>query len=290
MNVRILILGGDGMLGHELLGHFAPRHETRVTLRQPVSAYASFGLFTPANSFGGIELASGDSLGPVFADFRPEAVINAAGIVKQRPTAEEAIPSIEVNALLPHRLALLCAKKGARLVHMSTDCVFSGRKGGYAETDPSDAEDLYGRTKFLGEVHAPNTVTLRTSIIGPELSRKTGLLEWFLAQRGTIRGFRKAIFSGFTTVEMARIIERLLTRSPAPSGLYHVSSEPISKYDLLGLVKAALGLDMEIVPYDDFQCDRSLNSTRFRGEFGYRPPAWQAMVEELARQLRREGR
>ena len=288
--MRVLILGGDGMLGHQLLRHFAPRHETRVTLRQAVSAYASFGLFTPANSYGGVELTSSDALAQVLADFRPDAVINAVGIVKQRPTAEEAIPSIEINALFPHRLALACATAGARLVHMSTDCVFSGRKGGYVETDPSDAEDLYGRTKFLGEVHAPNAVTLRTSIVGPELSRKAGLLEWFLAQRGTVRGFRKAIFSGFTTIEMARIIEHLLTRSPAPSGLYHVSSEPISKYDLLDLVRTTLGLDVEIVPWDDFRCDRSLDSTRFRTEFGYRPPAWPAMVEELAGQLRREGR
>jgi dTDP-4-dehydrorhamnose reductase len=278
------------MLGHQLLKHFAPRCETRVTLRQPLSAYASLGLFTPANACGGIELTSADSLAPVFADFRPEAVVNAVGIVKQRPTAEEAIPSIEINALLPHRLALLCAAAGARLVHMSTDCVFSGRKGGYTEGDPSDAEDLYGRTKFLGEVHAPNALTIRTSIIGPELSRKTSLLEWFLAQRTTIRGFRKAIFSGFTTIEMARIIELVLTRLPLLSGVYHVASEPISKFDLLGLIKAALGLPVEIVPDDDFRCDRSLDSARFCAESGYRPPAWQTMVDELAGQIRMEGR
>jgi dTDP-4-dehydrorhamnose reductase len=279
--MRILILGGDGMLGHQLLRHFASRHQTRVTLRQPVSAYASLGLFTPANSYGSIELTERDALAQVLADFQPDAVINAAGIVKQRPTAEEAIPSIEINALLPHRVALLCGAIGARLVHLSTDCVFSGRKGRYVETDPSDADDLYGRTKYLGEVHAANAITLRTSMIGRELARKTGLLEWFLAQRGTVRGFRRAIFSGFTTIEMARIIEMLLTRFPDASGLYHVAAEPISKYDLLALVKAHLGLAIDLVPYDGFVCDRSLDATRFRTEFGYRPPSWQAMVAEL---------
>jgi dTDP-4-dehydrorhamnose reductase len=279
--VRVLILGGDGMLGHQLLRHFAPRHETRVTLRLPVSAYASLGLFTPANSYGSIELTEREALAQVLADFQPDAVINAAGVIKQRPTAEDAIPSIEINALLPHRVALLCGKIGARLVHLSTDCVFSGRKGNYVETDPSDAEDLYGRAKYLGEVHAPNAITLRTSIIGRELARKTGLLEWFLAQRGTVRGFRKAIFSGFTTIEMARIIEMLLTRFPGAAGLYHVAAEPISKYDLLALVKAQLGLAIDLVPYDDFVCDRSLDATRFRTEFGYRPPSWEAMVAEL---------
>jgi dTDP-4-dehydrorhamnose reductase len=279
--MRVLILGGDGMLGHQLLKHFAPRHETRVTLRRALDAYAPYGLFNAQNAFAGVELGGTAGLEAVLAAFKPDAVINAAGIVKQRPTAEEAIPSIEINALLPHRVALLCGQIGARLIHMSTDCVFSGRKGNYVETDPSDAEDLYGRTKYLGEVHAPNALTLRTSIIGRELARKTGLLEWFLAQRGTVRGFRRAIFSGFTTIEMARIIEMLLTRFPGAAGLYHVAAEPISKYDLLALVKAQLGLAIDLVPYDDFVCDRSLDATRFRTEFGYRPPSWQAMVAEL---------
>ena len=286
--MRLLILGGDGMLGHQLLKHFSLRHDVRVTLRRPLEGYASSGLFRPENAYGGIELRSTDALVPVLGQFRPDAVINAAGIVKQRPDAEEAILNLEINALLPHRLALLCKPIGARLVHMSTDCVFSGRKGNYTETDPPDADDLYGRTKVLGEVHAPNCITLRTSIIGKELSRKTSLLEWFLAQTSSIRGFRKAIFSGFTTIEMARIIETLLSRFPAAAGLYHVSSESISKFDLLGLFKAKLGLAIEIAPYDDFVCDRSLDSTRFRNQFGYTPPDWPAMVEELVRQIKGE--
>jgi dTDP-4-dehydrorhamnose reductase len=283
--VRILILGGDGMLGHKLLAHLAPRHDCRVTLRRPLHEYESFGLFRPQNAYGGIALGTIDPLLPVLADFKPEAVINAVGIVKQRPTAEEAIPSLEINALLPHRLALACGEIGARLVHMSTDCVFSGRKGNYTENDPADAEDLYGRTKYLGEVHAANAITLRTSIIGRELARKTGLLEWFLTQTGSIRGYRNAIFSGFTTIEMTRIIEMLLMRFPGASGVYHVSSEPISKFDLLELLRKRLHRQVEIVPYDEFRCDRSLDSTRFRSEFGYRPPDWTVMVEELARSM-----
>lgn len=286
--MRILILGGDGMLGHQLLAHLAPRHEVRVTLRRPLKSYESFGLFRAGNAYAGIDLRTTDSLRPVLAGFGPEAVINAAGIMKRRPDAEEPIPNLEINALLPHRLALLCAPIGVRLIHVSTDCVFSGRKGNYTETDPPDEGDLHGRTKALGEVRAPNCVTLRTSFIGRELTRKTALLEWFLAQTGSIRGFRKAIFSGFTTIEMGRIIELLLTRFPGAAGLYHVSSEPISKFDLLGLVKQRLGLAVEIAPDDDFVCDRSLDSTRFRNEFGYRPPDWPAMVEELATQLTRK--
>jgi dTDP-4-dehydrorhamnose reductase len=186
---------------------------------------------------------------------------------------------------LPHRLAVLARVAGARLIHLSTDCVFSGRRGNYREDDPADAEDLYGRTKLLGEVSEEPCLTLRTSIIGPELSRKSGLLEWFMAQRGgTVRGFTRAIFSGFTTAELSRVIERLL-EEPHASGLYHVSSAPISKYDLLVRINAALGIGVAIGADDSFACDRSLDSERFRSTFGYTPPAWDEMVTELAQEV-----
>jgi dTDP-4-dehydrorhamnose reductase len=280
--MRILILGGDGMLGHRLLRHFNAQHEVRATLRGPLEHYAAFGLFHPGNAVGGVDVQDFGTVQKAFDAFRPDAVINATGIVKQRAESEQAVPSIEINALFPHRMAALCAEAGARLVHMSTDCVFSGNRGNYNEDDVPDAGDIYGRSKLLGEITAPPVITLRTSIIGRELSRKTGLLEWFLAQRGTIRGYRKAIFSGFTTNEMARIIEMLLTRFPAAHGLYHVSSAPISKYELLTLIRDRLGLATRIDPEDDFHCDRSLDSSRFRNSFGYEPPPWPAMIDELA--------
>jgi len=279
--VRILILGGDGMLGHQLLKYLQPRHDVKVTLRQDLDVYSPFGLFTRDNAFDAIDIRSLPRLVEVMADFRPEAVINAVGIVKQRADAKESIPSLEINALLPHRLALLCKGVGARLVHLSTDCVFSGKKGNYLESDPSDAEDLYGKTKYLGEVHEANSLTLRTSIIGRELSRHTSLLDWFLAQTGTVKGFTRAIYTGFTTLEMSRIIEKMLLEYPHAAGMYQVSSEPINKYELLLLIREKLGRDIEIVPDALFCCDRSLDSARFRQEFNYTPPAWPAMIEEL---------
>ncbi len=280
--MRVLILGGDGMLGHRLLKELAPAHEVKVTLHREWDAYRACGLFSEANAFAGVDARADGGLERVFAAFRPQAVVNCVGIVKQRAEAADAIASIEVNSLLPHRLAALCGAAGARLLHLSTDCVFSGRKGGYTEADVPDAEDLYGRSKLLGEVAQPGCLTLRTSIIGRELSRRTGLLEWFLAQRGgTVKGFRQAIFSGFTTAEMSRIIGKLLAGHPGASGLYHVSSEPISKHDLLAKVNRALGLGITIEPDDSFRCDRSLDSGRFRAGFGYRPPPWDEMVAEL---------
>jgi dTDP-4-dehydrorhamnose reductase len=198
--MRILILGGDGMLGHQLLIAYQQRHDVRVTLRRDLNDYTSYGLFNTENSYTGIDVRNNDRLVEVFSEFHPEAVINAVGIIKQRAEAIDAIPSLEINALLPHRLAVLCKATGSRLVQMSTDCVFSGKKGNYIETDESDAQDLYGKTKYLGELHENHCLTLRTSIIGLELSRRKSLVEWFLAQRGTIKGYKKAIFSGFTTI------------------------------------------------------------------------------------------
>ncbi len=278
--MKVLILGGDGMLGHQLLTSLQPKHEVRVTLRQDADAYGRYALFTRANSYAGVDVRSLARLVEVTAEFRPEVVINAVGIVKQRKDAKESIPSLEINSLLPHRLALLCKGIDARLIHLSTDCVFSGKKGNYQESDPSDAEDLYGKSKYLGEVHADNCLTLRTSIIGRELSRRSSLLEWFLAQHGEIRGFTKAIYTGFTTIEMSRIIDMLISR-PAASGLYQVAADPINKYELLLLFRDKLKRDIIINADDSFVCDRSLDASRFRADFGYTPPSWPAMINEL---------
>ena len=285
--MRILILGGDGMLGHQLLRQWQERHEVRVTLRRAAGAYAGFGLFQPENSYYGVDVVRIEELIGVLADFHPQAVVNAVGIVKQRSAATESIPSIDINALFPHRLAMLCQVAGARFIHMSTDCIFSGRKGNYQENDLSDAEDLYGKSKYLGEVHAPHCMTLRTSIIGTELTRKKSLVEWFLAQNGSVKGYRKAIFSGFTTIEMARIIEKLLMQHPHASGLYHVSSAPISKLELLTKIKGKLELPVQITPDESLSIDRSLDSSRFRKEFDYMPPTWDSMLDELINDIKR---
>lgn len=286
--MRILILGGDGMLGHRLFLHLLNNHEVKVTLRRELFAYEEFGLFDDGNSYPGVEVRNLDRMLEVMADFRPEAVVNAIGIVKQRPSAKEAIPSLEINALLPHRLAVMCRAAGARLLHMSTDCVFNGRRGNYTEKDIADAEDLYGRSKLLGEVAEPQCITLRTSIIGLELSRKGGLIEWFLAQKGEIRGFRQAIYTGLTTAEMSRVIERVLVEHSDLSGVWQVASEPINKYDLLVRLVEVLGRDdIHIVPDDSVGIDRSLSGLAFEEATGYHAPGWNKMLQELGNEVRK---
>lgn len=282
--MRTLIFGGAGMLGHQLWKELHRDHETWVTLRQPVDRYRPHGLFEPARAISGVDASNPEALEAVFARVRPEAVVNCVGIIKQLKEAHDPLVSIGINSMLPHRLSRLCGLTGARLVHISTDCVFSGRKGGYIETDPSDAEDIYGKSKFLGEVHDPHAVTLRTSIIGRELETKSGLIEWFLSQQGkTIKGFRHGIFSGFTTHEFARVIRRVLERHPSISGLRQVSSDAIDKLRLLEIARSYYGWKGEIVPDDTFRCDRSLNSSLFRREAAYTPPSWDDMIAEMAR-------
>lgn len=282
--MRVLILGGSGMLGHKLWQVCARRFDAYVTLRQARVPAAFGGLFDPARVVGRVSAEDADGVARAFAAVRPDVVVNCVGVVKQDAAAKDPVTAISVNALFPHRLAALAAAAGARLIHLSTDCVFSGRGGGYREADAPDAEDLYGRTKLLGEVGGPNCLTLRTSMIGRELAGSHGLVEWFLGQEGkTVRGFRRAVFSGFTTAALAEIIADLIAEHRALEGVWHVAAEPINKFDLLSLVKRVYGAGIEIEPDETFACDRSLRAERFREATGIGAPSWPEMIERMHR-------
>ncbi len=283
--MRLLILGGSGMLGHQLWRSLHAQHDIWVTLRRPAADFAPYHLFDEAKSIQVDDITDDATLGQALAQAKPDAVINCVGLIKQRDEASDEALAVRVNAEFPHRLAKRCGETGARLIHFSTDCVFAGTRGNYTEDDPADATDLYGQSKHRGEVTGPQCVSLRTSVIGHELGTNLALLDWFISQRSqTINGFKKAIYSGFTTLEMARIVERILTQHAALSGLWHVASEPISKFDLLQLCREKLGWEGIIEPNDEFVCDRSLNGDRFNEATGYKPPGWQAMISELAQQ------
>jgi dTDP-4-dehydrorhamnose reductase len=213
-----------------------------------------------------------------FCQVRPKVVINCVGLIKQLAEASDPLRSIPVNALLPHRLARLCDVSGARLVHISTDCVFSGEKGGYTESDLSDARDLYGVSKYLGEVHYPDSITLRTSIIGHALNSFNGLIDWFLGQQGQCTGFTQALFTGLPAVVLAQIVRDVIIPDSGLHGLYHVGADPIAKFDLLKLVAEVYGKSIEITPDDSLQIDRSLNAGRFRAATGYVVPEWPELV------------
>ena len=226
----------------------------------------------------GVDVENIDSLTRLFARVRPNVVINCIGLVKQLIEADDPLVAIPINAILPHKLANLCDVAGARFVHISTDCVFSGDRGMYTEADICDAKDLYGRSKYLGEVDYPHAITLRTSIIGHELAGTQSLLGWFLSQKGSVPGFRRAIFSGLPTVELARVIRDHVIPHPELHGLYHVSANPINKFDLLSLMALAYEKTIDILPDDKLVIDRSLDSSRFREITGYKPKHWSDLV------------
>jgi dTDP-4-dehydrorhamnose reductase len=282
--MRILILGGSGMLGHRLWLALRDSYETWVTVRGSADPFPERPEFPRERIHWNVDALVFDEVVRALAAVRPDLVINCIGLIKQTQMANDPLSAIRVNAMLPHQLALICRSAAIRLIHISTDCVFSGKQGHYVEGDPADATDLYGRTKLLGEVGYDNTITLRTSIIGRELKARLGLIEWFLAQTGSVNGFTRAIFSGLTTGELGRVIRDYVIVRPDLWGVHHISSEPISKYDLL--VKAARFLvhPIEIHPYGEYAIDRSLDSRLFRTATGYEPPSWDAMIEGLAQE------
>lgn len=280
--MRVLILGGLGMVGHRLWIALSREHEVWATVRTNAAEVPELPWIDRARICDRVDVARSDDLQRAFERARPEIVINCVGLVKQRAEANDEVLAITVNALVPHKVAELCRATGARMVHISTDCVFSGRAGNYTEDDRPDPEDLYGRAKLLGEVVKDPAITLRTSFIGRELRTRQGLTEWFLAQQGHVRGYTRSVFSGLTTHAFARAVMQDVLPHPELRGLYHVSSAPISKYELLDLMRRCYGREIEIAPDASLVCDRGLDSTRFRTATGFRPTSWEEMVQEMA--------
>jgi dTDP-4-dehydrorhamnose reductase len=277
----VLVLGAGGMLGHKLWQHLQERGETWATVRSRAGLPEE--LFGGQRVIEGVDAFAFETIGRAIARSRPAVVVNCIGVVKQLKAAKDPVTSITINALLPHRLNAACRAAGARLVHISTDCVFSGDRGRYRETDRPDADDLYGRSKLLGEATTDGALTLRTSMIGRELRTQSGLVEWFLSQRGRqVQGFTRAIFSGLTTQVLAALIGDLIDRPTPLEGLFHVAAEPISKYDLLGRLNRAFGAGAVVEPTDVLRIDRSLDGGAFAAASGWIAPPWDEMIDRLA--------
>jgi dTDP-4-dehydrorhamnose reductase len=271
--MKVLLYGVTGMLGR--------------TLFSVLSQDPSFDVFGTARCLEAQKIISNThaedehSLKKAYHQVRPDVVINCIGLVKQLSDSRDPLKAISINALLPHRLSLLCQQNNARLLHISTDCVFSGKKGNYSENDLPDATDLYGRSKLLGEINEPHALTIRTSIIGHETSSKKGLVEWFLSQTGSVKGFKKALFSGLTTVELSKIIKEILIKHQNLHGLYHVAAHSITKYDLLKLIAQSYDKIIDIIEDETFIIDRSLNAMCFNTVSGYVPPQWPQLIEDM---------
>lgn len=279
--MKVLVLGASGMLGNAMLRVLSQQPDWAVygTLRSPNVALQK--IAPQAHLLHGVHADQPDSLVAALTQSRPQVVINCVGLVKQLTSADDPLEAIPINALLPHRLARLCELAQIRLVHISTDCVFSGCQGNYRETDMPDAEDLYGRSKLLGEVSDRHAITLRTSLIGHELGRDLGLVGWFLSQQERVKGYTQAIFSGLTTYELARVVRDIVISNTELHGLYHLAAEPISKHDLLHIVNREYGKGLKIEPDDKVKINRSLDASRFREATGYMAPAWPDLIAQM---------
>ena len=274
--MKILVLGANGMFGSMVLSQLSSidSHEVVGTVRNPTT--------DQDNITVSIDVLNEPALLGVMNEFKPDVVINCTGLIKQRSEASDALQIFPINALFPHRLAQICADFQAWLIQFSTDCIFSGKEGNYSDDAEIGVSDFYGLSKYVGEVKDQDHVlTLRTSIIGHELQSKYQLVDWFLAQEGSVSGYTKAIFSGFPTVEIAKILDQYVLPNPSLHGLYNLSADAISKYDLLKIIKQVYNKDIEIIPDDKVEIDRSLNSSRFRNATGYQPPKWPELVSAM---------
>ncbi len=277
----ILILGATGMLGHKLLQNLSRENEVYGSLRSYPKSEVVNRFLHNFNLIKDVDAFSIGSVKKALTLVKPEVIVNSIGIVKQLPEAHDPIKSITINSLFPHQLAQICKDQDIRLIHYSTDCVFNGRRGSYKESDVPDAEDLYGRTKLLGEVQDEGCLTLRTSLIGRELHTSQGLIEWFLSQTGSVRGYKNTIFSGLTTNAQANVLNQIISNYPKLTGLYHLAAEPISKFDLLTLIKNQYGLNTVIEPDYREISDRSLDASKFKSETKIIIPKWPEMLQEM---------
>lgn len=281
--MKVLVVGGNGMLGHKLVQVLQKRFDVWVTLRSEFSRFERLGLFSRERTFELTDVSDFGEMVEILKTLQPEVVINAAGIIKQLPTSKDVISALTINSIFPHKLAKLINRLKFRLITIGTDCVFDGKKGRYKENDVSNAQDLYGKSKNLGEVVGENCLTLRTSIIGREIETSNSLIEWFLSNRGgVVKGFKKAIYTGFPTIILADIIGDVIEKFPDLQGLYHLSSNPINKFDLLNLVNDEYDLGINVEADEDFEIDRSLDSTKFREETNFKPRNWNEMIKIMA--------
>ena len=279
---RVLILGGRGMLGHKLVQSFSPVFKTLYTLRGGFETVEKFGIFDRERAIENVNIENFVSVRRAVEAAAPDVVVNAVGVIKQVQTAGDVEKTLAINSIFPHRLARLTREFGIRMIGISTDCVFAGTRGNYSEEDVPDALDLYGQSKHWGEIAENGCLTLRTSIIGRELASKNGLVEWFFANRGgEVEGYSKAIFSGFPTVVFADILIDIIEKYPELNGIFHVSSDPISKYDILRMLDGQFRLGIQVDENRDFEIDRSLDSTRFRKVTGFGPASWDQMIARM---------
>lgn len=282
--MKILILGVSGLIGHKLLQELSVDHEVFGTLHKTKAQYNNLALFADSTIIEGIDVLKFEKLTEILQVIDPDVLLNCVGITKRKITQNNTLEVIETNAVFPHKLAYWAKNNNKRVIHFSTDCVFNGKEGDYSEESLTTAEDLYGRTKALGEIRYDHTLTIRSSFIGQELFDRTELLDWVLAQDGKqIKGFKNALYSGVSINFMAKTVNDIIINHTKLNSLYQLAPDvPISKYDLICSVKKAFGLDIDVTLETDYVHRPTLNAAKLKNEIGIKVPSWEEMMEELA--------
>lgn len=284
--MKVIVLGGAGMLGHQVwqkcLEVFGP-HQVACTLHKSRTHYTQFGIFENGHVFDEIDLQDFSNAEKVLQKFSPDYIVNAVGITLRKKELHDLALTYNLNGMLPHRLALWGHQHKARVIHLSTDCVFDGAQGHYSEMSVPTAKDHYGKSKFLGEIRYDNALTLRFSAIGRELEGKTELLEWFLSQKNQkVKGFAKAMYSGLSTNVVAEEVVKRISAKTKLHGLYQMAGESVSKYELLKMINEIFHVNAEIEAFDQYVADKTLSSELYSAATGFVRPHWKKMLTEVA--------
>jgi len=281
--MRILILGSTGLLGNTFTKYFFDKEDFQTFAA--VRNYSKIKFFNKKyhERFVHIEnILDYKTTEKTIKNIKPDILINCLGITKKNiSSSNNSEEFISINSLLPYRLQKICADLGSRLIHFSTDCIFSGNKGLYSENDNPDPIDLYGRSKLLGELNFENTLTIRKSVIGHELISKNGLLEWFLFQNQFVEGYKNAIFSGTTVLELAILIENYIIPRNDLKGIINIPGQSISKFDLLRTIADIYNKKIDIIPNELIKLDRSLDGSKFNKLTGYHPKPWPLLIKAM---------
>ena len=280
--MRILIFGSTGMLGHTLIRYLMNQNlvDVEFTVRNNSKQELCKKVFKKEAKYY-VDAENPHSALKAIKDFHPDYCINCLGLIKQKKESRNYVKAIQINSLIPHLLSDYCMENDSQLIHISTDCVFSGKKGNYLDSDSPDPQDLYGRSKLLGEVSNKNALTIRTSIIGPEINSANGLFEWFKSSEKSIYGYKEAFFSGLPTIELSKIIFQFLIKRKIKNDIYNLSSNPISKFDLLNLINEVYDFNKDIIADDSFKIDRTLNCERFIENTGFVKSEWKDMLVRM---------
>ena len=282
--MKILLLGGGGLAGNTFIKYFLSfknRYSIGVTFSEHESNYNLNLDNQSISTFYNINAFKYNLVSSVINDYKPQVIINTIGLTKRISNTIDPKLSIYLNSYFPHLLLKTSNEKDIKLIHLSTDCIFSGYNGNYSEDSIPDALDIYGKTKFLGELNEKNALTLRTSILGPEIRRFLGIYSWFINQKTDVFGFDKAFFSGITSLELAKIIFHIIDHNYDLYGIYNLASEKISKFELLNIIKKIKKMNINIIKSDSEIYDRSLNNKKFRSVSEYKVPNWENMILDL---------